>query len=178
METWSIVFAAPARRALEGIGIRGPGDAAGHTRYGIENLHGIGGTALKAIEDELRKRGLTFKKEEPSPEVDAYLQDFSGTVRQRLDEMRDIIRRAIPLAKEKMAYGMPTYYYRENVVHFAGFKNHISLFPTPNGIEPFQEDLAGFSRSKGAIQFPLDAELPRELIERIVAHRWQLCGGD
>jgi uncharacterized protein YdhG (YjbR/CyaY superfamily) len=103
--------------------------------------------------------------------VDAYLAGFSGEVRARLDQVRATIRAAAPAATERIAYGMPTYRGRKNLVHFAGFAHHVGLYPTPAAIEAFASELAGYVTSKGAIQLPHDRPLPLDLVSRITAFR-------
>jgi uncharacterized protein YdhG (YjbR/CyaY superfamily) len=119
---------------------------------------------LRSIQDELAGRGLAFADEGPSPEVDAYIATFDAPVRERLAEMRSVIRARIPKAKERMAYGIPTYSYGENVVHFAGFKSHIGFFPTPSGITALRMNC-------GSSPFPRRCPIPAG--ERVAesAHR-------
>jgi uncharacterized protein YdhG (YjbR/CyaY superfamily) len=85
--------------------------------------------------------------------------------------MRDTIRKAAPKADETMSYGMPTFKLNGNLVHFAGYKNHIGFYPTPSGIEAFNKELSVYKSSKGAVQFPLDQRLPLTLITKIVKLR-------
>lgn len=66
---------------------------------------------------------------------------------------------------------MPTFVLGKSLVHFAAFKNHIGLYPTPSGIAAFKDDLAPYVNAKGSVQFPLDKPLPLALIERIVRFR-------
>ncbi len=66
---------------------------------------------------------------------------------------------------------MPTFYLNGNLVHFAAFKRHIGFYPTPAGIEEFQDELKAYPTSKGAIQFPLDQPIPYDLIARITTFR-------
>lgn len=171
MAFWFERLAAPAQRALARIDVHSLDDISRHTYSQIAGLHGIGKNALRVIQEEMASRGVVFRDEEASQEIDTYIAAFDVSVQARLAEMRQIIRARIPKAQERMAYGIPTYSYGENVVHFAGFKNHIGFFPTASGITPFVEELKGFSISKGGIQFPLDRELPRALIEKIVDFR-------
>lgn len=56
-------------------------------------------------------------------------------------------------------------------MHFAAFKNHIGFYPTPSGLEAFQEELEPYKSGKGSVQFPLDAPIPFDLIRRIVEFR-------
>jgi hypothetical protein len=66
---------------------------------------------------------------------------------------------------------MPTFYLYGNLIHFAAFKNHIGLYPTPSGIEAFQQELSQYEGSKGAIKFPHDKPLPLDLISKITKYR-------
>jgi len=85
--------------------------------------------------------------------------------------MRSIIRKAAPKATEAIKYGMPTFVFHGNLVHFAACKNHVGFYPAPSGILAFQKELVGYSCSKGAIQLPLDRPLPVKLITGIVKFR-------
>lgn len=165
------LIAAPARRALVSIGVQDTKDICGHTRYEIEMLHGIGKNALLQIDRLLASAELDYQDEAESREVDSYIEGCEELVKEKLHGIRKLIRATIPKAKEKMAYGMPSYYYRENIVHFAAFKNHIGLYPTPNGVEGFETELRGYTWSKGAIQFPVKDTIPMDLIRRITAYR-------
>jgi uncharacterized protein YdhG (YjbR/CyaY superfamily) len=66
---------------------------------------------------------------------------------------------------------MPCFYQKQNVVYFAAFKNHIGFYPTASGVKAFENELVGLKFSKGAIQFPLDKPVPKELIQKIVLFR-------
>lgn len=103
--------------------------------------------------------------------IDEYIATFPPETQKLLTEIRKIIAQAAPEATEKISYAMPTFYLKGNLVHFAGYKNHIGFYPAPSGITAFQEELSGYKNSKGAIQFPLDKPLPQELISRIVKFR-------
>lgn len=103
--------------------------------------------------------------------IDGYIKCFPGTVKKLLETIRSTIRKAAPEATEKISYGIPTFYYNGNLVHFAAFKNHIGFFPTPSAIEAFQKELKDFKTSKGTVQLPLSDPLPLKLIERIVKFR-------
>ncbi|MBB6480299.1 DUF1801 domain-containing protein [Spirochaeta isovalerica] len=161
---------APAHRALESLKIEDFSDFTNFTIDEIASLHGLGPSVMKKIEEKLLEMGTYFKVE-PSPEVDAYMETFTGERRAKLKQLREIIRKSAPLATEKMTYGMPTYHQGENLVHFAGNKNHIGFYPTPAGIEEFSPELKAYKASKGAVQLPWDEELPLDLLERIVLYR-------
>lgn len=107
----------------------------------------------------------------PTGNIDAYIADFPADVQAILQKVRGVIRKAAPDAEEAMKYGIPSFVQNGNLIHFAGFKSHIGLYPTPSGIVAFKKELAGYASSKGAIQFPLDKPIPYALIERIAKFR-------
>jgi uncharacterized protein YdhG (YjbR/CyaY superfamily) len=96
---------------------------------------------------------------------------FDPATRSLLDEMRKIIGEAAPAATETISYNMPAFWQNQNLVYYAAFKDHISLFPTSSPFRAFQVELAKFKTSKGTIQFPLDKPLPKNLIRKIVKFR-------
>lgn len=104
--------------------------------------------------------------------VDEYIASCSPERRRILQEMREAIFRAVPEATEKISWQMPTYYLYENLVHFADAKNHISLFPSPEAIVAFSDQLVDYKTTKGGIQFPLSKPVDYVLIEEIT--RWRL----
>lgn len=107
------------------------------------------------------------------PEVEKYLDGFTGDTRARLDRVRSAVRRAAPGAEEKLAYGVPTFTLNGNLVHYAGYARHVGFYPGASGIAAFREELAPYASAKGSVQFPLDRPLPLGLIGRMVRFRVQ-----
>lgn len=103
--------------------------------------------------------------------VDEYISQFPAEIQEILQKLRKVIKEAAPDAVEKISYQMPTFALSGNLVHYAAFKNHIGFYPAPSGIEAFKEELSGYKGAKGSVQFPLNQELPYELISRIVQFR-------
>jgi uncharacterized protein YdhG (YjbR/CyaY superfamily) len=103
--------------------------------------------------------------------IDAYIATFPAEMQARLQELRATIRAAAPEAEEVISYQMPTFRLHGNLVHFAAFKGHIGFYPTSSGIAAFQERLARYKSSKGAVQFPLDEPLPLDLVAEMVRFR-------
>ncbi len=103
--------------------------------------------------------------------IDAYIATFPASTQALLQQMRSTIAKAAPKADEAISYGMPTFKLQGNLVHFAGYKNHIGFYPAPSGIVNFAEDLKKYQTSKGAIQFPIDEKLPLALVTKIVKFR-------
>ena len=109
--------------------------------------------------------------EKHSNSIDDYISSCSGEIRKRLIAIRALVRRLAPDAQEKISYRMPTYFLNGNLVHFAAYEHHIGFYPTPSGIAAFRRELSGYVTAKGSVQFPLDEELPVELIQKIVIFR-------
>jgi uncharacterized protein YdhG (YjbR/CyaY superfamily) len=103
--------------------------------------------------------------------IDEYIDGFPPDVQAILQKVRTTIRRAAPEAEEAIRYQMPTFRLEGNLVHFAAFKSHIGLYPTPSGTETFREELSPYETGKGSIRFPLDKPMPYGLITRIVKFR-------
>ena len=102
---------------------------------------------------------------------DAYIASFPEPIRCKLEEMRAIIKAAAPEATEAIGYQMPGFKMKTFLVYYAGHKGHIGFYPTGSGIEAFKDEFGPYKWSKGAVQFPLDAPLPVDLIRRIVKFR-------
>ncbi len=107
-----------------------------------------------------------------APDIDTYLQDFSGEKLQKMKKIRALAHEMIPKAGESMAYGVPTIVYEgKNLFHFAGMKNHLGLYPTSRPIEHFKEQLKVYKTSRGTIQIPWTDPLPLELLREIIEYR-------
>lgn len=101
--------------------------------------------------------------------TDEYIASFPGHIQKLLNQIRQAIKEVVPPeTSEKIAYGIPTFTYHGNLVHFAGYKTHIGFYPGSAPIKQFEKELTGFKTSKGTVQFPLDKPLPFELIRKIV----------
>ena len=103
--------------------------------------------------------------------IDEYIATFSPEIQSILRNIREIVRELAPEATEKISYQMPTFYLNGNLVHFAAFKKHIGFYPTPSGIEAFQEELSKYKGAKGSVQFPLNQPIPYDLIRKMVIYR-------
>ncbi len=102
--------------------------------------------------------------------VDAYIDAQDEAVRPFLNEVRQILREALPEAEERISWSMPTYWKGRNLIHFAAAKKHLGLYPGDEAAAAFAGRLAGFDVSKGTVRIPYTRPLPRELIADIA--RW------
>lgn len=106
-----------------------------------------------------------------SSAVDEYINGFPEKTREILQKIRAIIKEEAPAAVERIAYGIPTYTMKANLIHFAGYTKHIGIYPTPDGMVAFQTELSGYKNAKGSVQFPLARDIPYDLIRRMVEYR-------
>ncbi len=113
----------------------------------------------------------TTKKRIPAKTVDEYLATFPPETKTLLKKIRATIKAAAPQAEEMISYGIAGYKYHGILIYFAGFTNHVSMYPAPRGTEIFKKELSRYKGGKGTVQFPLDKPLPLKLITRIVKFR-------
>ena len=104
--------------------------------------------------------------------IDEYIATFPEDVQKILRQVRATIKAAAPEAGEKISYGIPTFTLNgKYLIYFAGWKNHISIYPIPTGTEAFNKEVSQYVEGKGTLKFPLDKPMPLKLISRIVKLR-------
>jgi len=103
-------------------------------------------------------------------DIDAYIDSFPEEVQARLEEIRETIHRAVPGAGEKISYQIPTITLDDrSLVHFAGWKQHVSLYPMPEGDEALAADLAPYMSGKSTVRFRHGEPLPTDLVAQVVS---------
>jgi uncharacterized protein YdhG (YjbR/CyaY superfamily) len=108
-------------------------------------------------------------------EIENYIKGFPPKVQTILKKIRKLVKKTCPDSKELFSYGMPGYKLNgKPLVYFAGYKNHIGLYATPQGHMQFKEELSGYKQGKGSVQFPLDGDIPYDLIKRIVEFKTEV----
>lgn len=122
-------------------------------------------------------KSMRPKRSKPSMKnfstVDEYIAMYPEDIQQILEKVRTVIKAAAPDAVEKISWQMPTFYMKENLVHFAPQKTHLGFYPGADGVAAFQDKLGAYKTTKGAIQFPIDRPIPYELITEITKYRVQ-----
>jgi uncharacterized protein YdhG (YjbR/CyaY superfamily) len=104
-------------------------------------------------------------------DIDEYIAGFPTKVQKILQKVRKTIQRAAPDAAEAISYAIPTFKLNGNLVHFAGYQNHVGFYPAPQGVAEFEVDMARYGAGKGTARFPLDEPIPYDLIARITTFR-------
>ena len=101
--------------------------------------------------------------------IDEYISTFPPEVQDVLSDIRMRLHAAVPGMTEAMSYGIPTLKLDgRNLVHFAGWKKHVSLYPAPEADEPLEAEMAPYLAGRGTLKFPLDQPIPEGLLERII----------
>lgn len=103
--------------------------------------------------------------------VDDYFESVPPEKRDKLKQLRNCIKKAIPEAKEHISYNMPAYKFDKVLVYFASFENHIGFYPTPSAIQAFKERLSEYKFAKGSVQFPHSGDIPVQLVTDICRFR-------
>jgi len=112
---------------------------------------------------------MKAKQQQPAT-IDEYIADSPENVQPHLEKVRAAIRKAAPDAEEAIKYSMPTFVLNGNLIHFAGWNNHVGLYPGSKPIEMFKDELAKYEISKGTVRFPLDKPIPLGLIGKITKY--------
>jgi uncharacterized protein YdhG (YjbR/CyaY superfamily) len=103
--------------------------------------------------------------------IDEYIMGFEPAIQKTLNELRNFIKSEAPDATEKISYGMPTFYLKGNLVHFAAFKDHYGFFPGPSGINEFEKELIPYRNGKGTLRFPFNEPIPWDILKKIIKYR-------
>ncbi|MFC4232861.1 iron chaperone [Parasediminibacterium paludis] len=113
-----------------------------------------------------------MQTDKPKPtDIDSYIADFPEATQALLQQIRATIQAAAPNAIEIISYAIPTFVYHGNLVHFAGYKQHIGFYPGAAGIAAFRDEISQYKWAKGSVQFPLNEPLPLDLVTRIVHYK-------
>ena len=104
-----------------------------------------------------------------SPQVDAYIAAAPRAAQPHLRRRRALIKAEAPNAEEVISYRMPSYTYHGRLMYFAGFNNHVGLFPVGNADKHLE--MKEYMTGKGTYRFPLDEPLPVDKIRRLVRTR-------
>jgi uncharacterized protein YdhG (YjbR/CyaY superfamily) len=119
----------------------------------------------KTSKKSLLKSKIKFKT------VDEYMATLLPYQKEKLEELRAIIKDVIPKAEEVISYNIPAFKMHSVLVFYAAYTNHIGFYPTSSPIKFFEKELSDYKVSKGAIQFSVDKKFPKALVRKIVKFR-------
>src|ERR1700761_6920800 len=106
-------------------------------------------------------------------EIDAYLAALDEPKRSTLAQLRRDILRALPDSQQCLSYAVPGFKVDgTTIAGFAAFTHHLSYLPHSGSVFPeLAQDLAGYSKSTGALRFAIDTPLPVDLVNQLIAVR-------
>ena len=117
-----------------------------------------------------------MKKDNQFSTFDEYIENQSDDVKEFLLELTECILSVVPDATKMINYNIPSFALidggkRDQQIMIAGYKKHVGFYPHPTTIEKFWDELDGYKKAKGSVQFPLSKPLPKQLITEMVKFR-------
>jgi uncharacterized protein YdhG (YjbR/CyaY superfamily) len=104
--------------------------------------------------------------------IDEYLEGFPALTKKMLQQVRATVKKTAPRAEEVISYSIPACKLNNRIlIFFAGWKDHISMYPVPRANQTLQKEISRYQTGKGTLQFPLDKPLPVKFISKIVKLR-------
>lgn len=101
--------------------------------------------------------------------IEQYIKTFPKETQLILTKIRQVISNAAPDAVETISYGIPTFKLNGRyLIYFAGYKNHVSLYPISTDELQSIKELQPYQSGKGTAKFPLDKAVPYDMISKIV----------
>jgi uncharacterized protein YdhG (YjbR/CyaY superfamily) len=103
--------------------------------------------------------------------VNEYIHAAPKKAQPKLREIRAILKKVAPKAKEALKWGSPVFEEKRILFAYSAFKMHLNFFPTRLSLAPFKKELTRYKTGKDTIQFPYDKPLPKALIRKIATFR-------
>ena len=101
--------------------------------------------------------------------VEEYLADCDDIGRERLEAIRSIVREVAPDAGERISYAIPAFTVGGKVfVFMAAWKEHVSMYPLPQGDPDVDAALAPYAVAKGTVKFRHRDPLPVDAVRLVV----------
>lgn len=106
-------------------------------------------------------------------EMSDYIARLEAPERDLIERIRARAVSLVPEAVEGVSYGMPALRYRDSpLISLMSAKDHIGLYPfSPDVVSTVEDELDGWSWSKGTIRFTPEHPLPDSLVDRIILLR-------
>lgn len=102
--------------------------------------------------------------------VNEYIVNAPKEMRGTLKELRQLIKKLVPEAEERISYGMPFYDYKGRLVYFSAAKTYIGLYIPPPILTEHARDLKSYTTTKSALHLSV-SNLPVSLIKKLIRAR-------
>ena len=115
----------------------------------------------------------TYTPPVSTADVDAYLRGLEEPKRGTLQTLRSTILEIAPEAEQLIYYGVPAFRMGgRTIAGFAAFRDHLSYLPFSGSVlSQLADELDGYTMTKSALHFEVDAPLPKALVEKLIAVR-------
>lgn len=77
--------------------------------------------------------------------IDEYTLQYSPAVQSILIQIREMVQKEAPEAREKIIYCIPAFEQNGIILWFGAFKDHISIFPPINDDPELQKETTRFA---------------------------------
>ena len=84
--------------------------------------------------------------------IDDYIKSAPSEAQPLLKELRTLLKKVAPGAKEAIKWGYPVFEEKRILFSMSAFKSHVNFMPTRSSLEPFVEELKNFKTGKDTIQ--------------------------
>jgi len=98
-----------------------------------------------------------------------YIASMPSDVQKILLKVQALVEAGLPKAQRCISYGMPAYRDGKIFFYFAGFKNHLGVYPPVGEDKTLIAELASYRNEKGNLTFKYKEPIPYELIGRVAA---------
>ncbi|MGN6436302.1 MAG: iron chaperone [Agriterribacter sp.] len=106
--------------------------------------------------------------------IDEYHNAFPKDAQQRMQQIRQIVKKVAPEVEEVISYQIPAFKIgKKFLIYYSAYAQHISLSSpwSEAFLNNFKNELKAFKVSKSAIQLTNEKPLPLDLIERFIEFR-------
>lgn len=108
--------------------------------------------------------------------IDDYIQNQSVDAQIILQELRNLIKKAVPETFEIPNYKVASFSLVPKIkpqhqIMIVAYSKYVSFYPYQKTIEHFSDELKNFELGKGTVKFPFHKPLPKELVKRMVIYR-------
>lgn len=119
---------------------------------------------------------MTMKTAKPAT-VDDYFKTLPKQAVAAMKAIRKTFKQHLPKdAKEIISYGIPAFKWSGTPLYYAGWTEHVSIYPLPKGDAALMRELKPFVAGKGTLKFMLNDRMPMDLIAKIAKARVQNDG--
>ena len=101
--------------------------------------------------------------------IDEYISAYDGDLKERMITLRALIHSCHPDLTEKIAWGIPTFVLKGNLVHFSAEKKHMGFHPGQAAIDAFADRFGKLTHTKSTLHLPYDLPMPWELLREMTA---------